>query len=350
MNNEMGKRMITKFARFSSAVLLLAACSVSHEKLAAEPEAVSGTLLVGNKGEDSLSFIDLKSGKELARRDTGKQPHEIAISPGGKFAAVVSYGGESIDIFDIAARERVETVSLAPARRPHGILWLDDGRIMATTEGSDNVTIVSPPTGERQQRQTSMIATGQKGSHMLVVTPDKSRAFVTNMQSGTVSVLDLASMTKIADLPAGTEPEGLAITPDGKSVWVADRRGDMLRVFDTGSLEEISTIKTGPFPIRVAISPNGKTAVTSNLGNGALGLFDVGTRKPTGEILVSGSADSRQVTILFSPDGQKLYVAETGPDTIAEVDMESRKVHRRFEAGADGDGLGLVVEPDTDDS
>lgn len=331
--------MVVKFAANCAALLLFFA--VYGVSGAAETGKMSGTLLVGNKGENTLSFIDLESGQETARRSTGDQPHEIAISPDGRLAAVVSYGGQTIDIFDITAMDRIETVSLAPARRPHGIMWLDDGRIIATTEGSDNITIVSPPTGEAQQRKVSTIATDQKGSHMLVVTPDKSRAFVTNMQSGTVSVLDLVGMTKIADLSAGTEPEGLAITPDGATIWVADRQSDRLYVFDTGSLEELDQIDTGKFPIRVAISPDGATAITSNLGDGALGLFDVATRKSTGEIIVSGTADSRQVTILFSADGKNLYVAETGPDTVAEVDLVAGKVIRRFEAGADGDGLGI---------
>ncbi|AMO71998.1 YncE family protein [Sphingorhabdus sp. M41] len=335
--------MAKKIARFCSAAILFVAASGCSGQLAAESGTKAGTLLVGNKGEDSLSFIDLERGTETARRDTGHQPHEIAISPDGKLAAVVSYGGETIDIFDITAMERIETVSLAPARRPHGILWLDDGRIIATTEGSDNITIVSPPAGETQKREISTIETGQKGSHMLVVTPDKSRAFVSNMQSGTVSVLDLLAMTRIADLPAGTEPEGLAITPDGATVWVADRRGDQLRVFDALNLEQLTIIETGKFPIRIAISPDGATAITSNLGDGALGLFDVATREPSGEIEISGTAESQQVTILFSPDGKKLYVAETGPDTIAEVDLAAGKVLRRFKAGRDGDGLGISL-------
>jgi len=333
--------MFTSVARFRSSIFLIAAGCLFSFNVAAETDEMSGTLMVGNKGEDSLSFIDLKSGKEIARRATGNQPHEIAISPDGRLAAVVSYGGDTIDIFDIAAREKIETVSLAPARRPHGILWLDDGRIITTTEGSDNITIVSPPTGEVQTRRTSTIATGQKGSHMLVVTPDKARAFVTNMQSGTVSVLDLVTSTKIADLPAGTEPEGLAITPDGATIWVADRVSDQLRVFDAQSLEQLALIKTGPFPIRVAISLDGATAITSNLGDGTLGLFDVASRAPTGAIEISGTADSRQVTILFSSDGKNLYVAETGPDTIAEVDLTAGRVVRRFKAGSDGDGLGI---------
>jgi len=49
------------------------------------------------------------------------------------------------------------------------------------------------------------------------------------------------------------------------------------------------------------------------------------------------------VTILFSPDGKKLFVAETGPDKIAEVDMAAGRVTRRFDAGMDGDGLGITI-------
>src|SRR5690606_3576010 len=45
--------------------------------------AAAETLLVGNKGEDTLSVIALDSGAELARLPTGKMPHEIAISPDG---------------------------------------------------------------------------------------------------------------------------------------------------------------------------------------------------------------------------------------------------------------------------
>ena len=52
--------------------------------------AAAETLLVGNKGEDTLSLIALASGEELARLPTGKMPHEIAISPDGKQAAVVA--------------------------------------------------------------------------------------------------------------------------------------------------------------------------------------------------------------------------------------------------------------------
>ena len=93
--------------------------------------ATAETLLIGNKGEDTLSVIALDSGAQLARLPTGRMPHEIAISPDGKQAAVVAYGGTTIDIFDIGGRTKVRTIDLSPNRRPHGLLWLSDGLAIA---------------------------------------------------------------------------------------------------------------------------------------------------------------------------------------------------------------------------
>src|SRR5262245_1939610 len=114
---------------------IAAVLSLSSIACAAEgpPGAI---LLVGNKGEDTLSFVDLSTGQELGRSPTGKMPHEIAISPDGSKAAVVAYGGYTIDLFDIATRARLKTIDLSPNEGPHGIAWLKDGRIVVTTERS----------------------------------------------------------------------------------------------------------------------------------------------------------------------------------------------------------------------
>src|SRR3546814_20578767 len=114
-------------------------------------------------------------------------PHEIAISPDGKQAAVVAYGGTTIDIFDIAKRTKLRTIDLSPNRRPHGLLWLSDGRLVATTEGSASVAVVAPG-GE-----LTSIATEQKGTHMIAVAPDNRTAYPANIGPGTVSEIGRAS-------------------------------------------------------------------------------------------------------------------------------------------------------------
>ncbi len=334
----------------SFACVILSGCTASadpQKNTIAEPSVPSGTLIIGNKGEDTVSFINLATGEEAARVATKSMPHEVAISPDGTLAAVVAYGGTTVDIFDIESVSLAQRIELFPNKRPHGLVWLADGRIMATTEGSDTLSIISYIYCPPQQVCPAIapivtaIPTGNKGSHMLAVNADGSRAYVSNLQSKNVSVLDTALGKKIRDLDAGTEPEGIALTPDGKELWVAARGSDEVFVFDTDTLEQKANIKTGRFPIRIAISPDGRHAVTSDLRDGAISVIDTASKKVIRTISVSGSEDAFQVTLVFSPDGKYLYLAETGTNSIAEIAFDSGKVTRRIAAGEDGDGLGI---------
>lgn len=305
------------------------------------PGGATGTLLVGNKGEDTVSFIDLATGRELGRSPTGRMPHEIAISPDGRQAAVVAYGGRTIDIFDIATRERLRSIDLTPNEGPHGIAWLPDGRILATTERSQSLTIVDT----RRNDAVTAIPTGQRGTHMVAVTPDHRRAFTANIPDGTVSVLDLASGTKLRDIAVGGNPEGIALTPDGRALWVGDLEGARVQAFDTDSFERVAEVATGPVPIRVLASPDGRWIVTSNLGCGCLTIIDAATRAAVRTVPVSGEQRAGQVTILFSADGRRLYAAETGRNQVAEIDMATGAVLRRLDAGRQGDGLAIAPAP-----
>lgn len=298
----------------------------------------SGTLLIGNKGEDTVSFVDLATGRELGRAPTGRMPHEIAISPDGLQAAVVAYGGHTIDIFDIASRTRLRQIDLSPNEGPHGIIWLADGRILVTTERSQSLAIVDTRAGGA----VSAISTGQRGSHMVAVTPDGRRAFTANIPEGTVSVLDLAARRKIRDIQVGGNPEGIALTPDGRTLWVGDLQGARVQAFDADSYERLVELPTGRAPIRVLASPDGRWIVTSNLGTGTLTIIDARTRTVAREVPVSGQQQAGQVTILFSGDGRFLYVAETGRDQVAEVELASGTVRRRLPAGRNGDGLAIA--------
>lgn len=303
------------------------------------PVAVSGpVLLIGNKGEDTVSFVDLGTGTELGRSPTGKMPHEIAVSPDGKQAAVVAYGGATIDLFYVATRARLKTIDLAPNEGPHGIAWLKDGRIIVTTERSQSIAVVDPAAGA----VTASIKTDQPGTHMVAVTADGTTAYTSNIPAGTVTVVDLAGKRKLRDVAVGGRPEGIALSRDELVLWVGDLEGGRVQAFDTDTFDKLTEVKTGGTPIRVAASPDGRWIVTSNLAAGGLTVIDAVSRKHVRDIVVSGEQAAGQVTILFSADGSRIYAAETGRDTIAEVDLTTGQVLRRLPAGKNGDGLAIA--------
>jgi DNA-binding beta-propeller fold protein YncE len=295
------------------------------------------TLLIGNKGENTVSFVDLPTGTERARLETGSAPHEIAVSPDGKQAAVVAYGGSTIDVIDIAGARLLRRIDIAPNLAPHGLVWLRSGRLVVAAEKSRSMVVVDPHRGTFRA-----LPTGQAGTHMVAVSSDQRRAYVANVQAGTIGVFDLLLLRKIRDIVVGGMPEGIALTRDGRQLWVGDNTGPRLRVVDLSTGQVISTLPTDPVPIRVAISPDGQTALTSNIGSGTLSVFDVATRRPVRTIRVSGEREAMQVTAVFSRDGSRVFVAETGRNVIAEVDFASGKVLRRLPAGKGGDGIGIA--------
>lgn len=304
--------------------------------LALPVPAAAQTLIVGNKGEDTVSFIDLKSGRERARVPTGRMPHEIAVSPDGKQAAVVAYGGTTIDVFDVKTATKLRTIDIAPNARPHGLVWLGDGRLVASAEGSQSIAVIAP------DGTVTGIATDQQSSHMVEVSPDRARAYVANIRSGTVSVIDLAGARKLTDIAVGGQSEAIALTKDGRRLFVGDLAAPRVSVFDTATLKKLGEVAVDPVAIRLVASPDGRSIVSSNIASGSLSVIDARTLKVARTIPVGGSKDTGQVTILFSRDGRRLYAAETAHDRVAEVDMATGRVLRRIPVGRNGDGLAIA--------
>ncbi|MCW4460136.1 hypothetical protein OK349_00315 [Sphingomonas sp. BT-65] len=304
---------------------------------AAVPAAARDLLLVGNKGEDTLGIYDLADGKQLAKVPTGTQPHEIAVMGDGTQAAVVSYGGTSIDIVDLDPLGKVATIELSPNKRPHGLLWMPKSeRLIATTEGSSSVAIVEP------DGKITSIATGQQGSHMAALLGEE-RAFIANIGSGTVSVLDLVKNAKLRDLTVGGKPEGVAVA--GGKVFVGDLTAPRITVFDAGTYEKLAELAIDGNAIRVIASPDGKTVATSNVNKGSVTLIDAATHAVLRSFPISGDPQAAQVTLIWSGDGKRLYAAETARNQVAEIDADSGKVLRRIDVGKNGDGLAVTRVP-----
>jgi DNA-binding beta-propeller fold protein YncE len=299
-------------------------------------------LIVGNKREHTVSFIDLKSGQEFARTKTGKSPHEVAVSPDGKTAVVVSYRGQlftgnKLHVFDVASGKKTGVISLGEHQAPHGLKWIPGtSKVIATTEASQSVVIVDVA----KMNLIGSVKTDQQGSHMVALAPDNKRAFVANIGSGSFTAIDLEKLEKITDVKAGEGTEAISITPDGKQLWVGNNLSKSIMVFDINTFEKLNEIKTEGIPIRVEISPDGKFAAVSEPDLSRVSIYSVDTREPVAQIDLSKADANVPVTLLFSPDSPKLWVATTGSAKVVEVDTVDWSIVRSLAAGEGSDGLG----------
>jgi YVTN family beta-propeller protein len=334
--------------------LLLPALAALAAWLFAAPLAAE-TLLVVRKADDALDFVDPGSGLRLASVPLGHAPHEVGVSPDGRRAAVTNYGtrdrpGSTVSIVDLEQPGELRRIELAPHARPHGLAWYAPDRIAVTTEGSKHLLVVDPEAG----RIVSEIETAQEGSHMVAVSRDGARAYVTSIGSGTVSAIDLAAGRKLGDVATGGGSEALALTPDGGELWVAARAEGHLAVVDTATLEVTARLPLPGVPIRIAVTPDGTTALVTCAGSGELVAFDVAGRREQArrrvEVPLAPGAAERPfarlapgsplpVGLLLSRDGRSAYVAVTMGDRVVQYDVATLEPRRSIEVDGEPDGL-----------
>lgn len=325
-----------------AALTALAACA-PIKSVGSAGATMPPTLFVAAKRGNTLSKVDLATGKEVLRLPSCTNPHELATAPDGRHVALACYGGTTVDIFRTDSLAKVASIDLGANARPHGIVWHANGDLYATAEGRKSIFWLRAPLADA--RELFEFSTGKDGSHMLAVSPDARTAWTTDLGSRTVTRIDLLTRRAPLSVTVGEEPEGIALSPDGGTLWVSARGSNQAFALDPQLMEVRSTVPTGRFPLRIAVRPQGDVAVTSDLQDGRLSVIDTATARVIRTIPVSSPADAQarfQVTILWSADGSRVYVAETASDTVAEVDYAKGTVLRRLKVGAGGDGMAIL--------
>ncbi len=347
-----------------AAATLFGAAPALRPAPAPAPEGAEGLLLVLHKSEATLSLFDPDTGERLHTSPTGVGPHEAAVAPDGRTAVICDYGqrepGRTLTVFDCVERVVLRTVDLGEYRRPHGIEFAPDGEtVLVTAEVNRALVQVDPFEGV----VLAAYPTEQNASHMVAQTPDGRRAFVANIASGSISVIDLVAGELLKKLPTGAGAEGLDVTPDGRHVWVGNRSADTLSVVDAETLEVAATVPCGKFPIRVKVTRDGAHVLVSNADSGDVAVFDAKTRAELARIPMDFDAkdDTEQrlfgdrfgkspvpVGLLMHPDGKRAFVANTQADVVTVIDLETWKIAGRIATGPEPDGMAWVPAPSSD--
>ena len=306
------------------------------------PQAQAPMLLVLNKEDATLAFVDVASAKVVARVPTGEGPHELAVSTDGRLAFASNYGaqtpGSSISVVDVAARKELRRVDVSPLRRPHGLAFAD-GKLYFTAETNRLVARYDPSA----DRVDWLMGTGLTGTHMVLANKDASRLFTANIGSDAIAVLErgpnpLAWNETV--IPVGKGPEALDVSPDGRELWTAHSRDGAVSIIDVASKKVTQTLDVHTKRSnRLKFTPDGRLVLISDLDAGDLVVIDAASRKEVKRIALGKAPEG----IVVVPDGARAYVAVAGDGAVAVVDLTSLAVTRRIETGRGPDGMALIT-------
>jgi YVTN family beta-propeller protein len=299
-------------------------------------------LIVANKHGNTLCYVDPQTYEILETIPTGPNPHEIVITPDGRFAYLSNYAppGNTISLIDLPARKHVKQISTGRATRIHGAAMSPDGKFAYFTAGQTGLVV---EVDTNTQSVTRTIPTEGKMSHMVLVSPDGTRLYTANIESEDVSVIDRATGRVITKIPCGKGVEGIAFTPDGKRLWAANQTGGSMTIIDAATGRPIETFPCGEMPVRIRFARGGRLALVPCWSEkGVVIVIDTATRKEIKRIPVGRFA----IGIELSPDGTKAFVGCEHDDGIHVIDLDKMAVEAVIKTGDGPDPMMLWYPPE----
>lgn len=216
---------------------------------------------------------------------------------------------------------------------PDGTLWIMD-------YAGGRVAVLDPRTGQ----QRASIPVGIAPAHA-VFTPDGRRAYVSNLLSNDISVIDVRARRVVAAISVlpGLQPHALAITPDGREVWAPCGLGGGIWVIDTRTNKVARVIPTGGFPHAVTFSPDGRTAYLVDASPGKdSGLVVID--RATGHIRARVAVGTGSAMVLAGRDGRRVYVTGQGGSVLTVIDAGTLTIVARVPVGVAPHGLAFTPD------
>lgn len=313
----------------------------------------NGKLYIVNKRSSNITVFDLFQGKELAELPIDVEPHETITMTNQNRVVVSNYGnpnvlGKSITVINTKTNKIEKTIDLKGSNAPHGIVaFPQSNKVGVVTDLGNNLLVVNVETGIVEKN----IQTQQIVSHLLVLDPNKHLAYVTNINSGSVSVIDLELNRVIKIIPCGLGTEGIDITPDGSEIWVTNNKENTISVISTATYQITNTLTTGKESLRLKFSIDGKHCLVTNSGDGTISVYDQHCKKKIKTIRIPGKNTLVErilyhtpfpVGILIHPNGLYAFVANSNANKIDVIDMRTFKLVSTIGTGKIPDGLAFV--------
>jgi YVTN family beta-propeller protein len=240
-----------KIRQFKSA--LVSASSSAPGGIAIDRAATK--MYVTLSRNNTVAVIDLLTRKVVRQIPVGVAPFTIVLND--HYGYVSNWGGRAAIPGEMTADSSGSDVVVDPA----------NGVPITGT-----VSVIDLASGQ----QVRQIAVGLHPSSM-ALSPDRSKLFVTNSNSDSVSVIDTGqnrvlktiSVKAAPRLPLGSTPTALAVAHDGSRLFITMGGLNAVDVIDVASGKQLGMIPVGWYPAAIQVASANKLIVANLKGIGS---------------------------------------------------------------------------------
>ncbi len=260
---------------------------------------------VGVKESISLRFYLDPEGllhESYGRFTVGSQPKQVAFTPDGSEIWVTLLGGKGLEIYDARSLTEIGSVQLGS----HGsveVIFNQAGTTAYISQMETGSVYEVDVASRKVQRQLNA---GGNWTKIMALSPDEKTLYTANWTSHNVGVIDLASGSVVRTFSTVKTPRGLYVTPDGSRLYVAGfENGDISRI-DLATGDSTIITKTGG-AMRHLVG-DGSYLYADDMALAKVYKVDLATD----EVTELAKVDAKPNTIDLSPDGRVLYVSCRG--------------------------------------
>ncbi len=178
----------------------------------------------------------------------------------------------------------------------------------------------------------------------LAVSPNSATVYVANLQSKTVSFVNVARRAVADYVKLDGTPRYVAVSHNGERLYVSmynedkEFSGSGLALIDVKT-KKVSVVRTGPKPFAPAVAPDGRIWVPIH-GTSQVEVIDDGSGRVVARVPVAASPHG----IAFSPNGEFAYTPDHESGVVSVIDTRGFREANRIPVGKIPHAL--AVSPD----
>jgi len=270
-----------------------------------------GGLLYAGVRDDTVIVIDTSSLAVLATIAVGDDPEYVALSDDGTRLVTLNWKSGDVTVIDTATKTVIATL---PAGRYPAAAAFEPGSLVVwvskwlSNAGEGTLELLDTGAGVA----ISSISLDTDWPTGIDFLPDGSRAYVAHGLFPEVSVLDVASQTRVTTIPVGDQPLFLKVNLDGSRVFVTNGVSGDVSVIDTATDTVMATVLLGgrPVDVWVGVSPPPSGAVEA-------------VAETVDALLVQGAISAGQASALSAKLDSAADKLASGADQAAKGKLEA---------------------------
>ena len=265
--------------------------------------------------EPNISVIDPLSGfggSKLYTLIPLKSPGEDWVMTEDNKRLYVSMPAvNQVAVIDIATWKVIANVDAgtAPIRvalqHDERYLWVGNDSVSA-----GGVTVIDTATN----KIAAQLKTGL-GHHEIAFTDDDRLAFVTNKESGTLSLIDIRKLAVMKDFKVGSQPTAIAFSSLSQTAYVANEGDGTIAAISARKNDMVARIQTEPGVRVIRIPSTGHYGFAVNSRTNTVYAFDLSSNRVVQRVPVGPGSDQLSFTKQFA------YVRSAGSEFVTMINM-----------------------------